>query len=1490
MTSLESIRKRKALLGKSKEEYDAFREKWENVYYELGKKLQPDAKSFDDYGYWRLIEAVGHKNPTEFIKKQYDIEMSEEDMAKFNEMVNAIRTEYPARYFETKFERPLQLSDFTAAVVPNDIPIDVESRLKDAGVEVIEYEKGDNASRAEAMQKASAMEGVRFSLIGEVGATALDMAEEATIRMDNLAIARQMEERGDSALDIRMATGWERGADGLWRYELMDAEVNLYDGNETAIRKKIEVAEEEEKDFMQQSKADTKELRERTNTYLAEMREKYGVAEGEETDAMTEEEIAHLQSLTGKEIAFEDYKERRRSELYNRRMALEAQLAYVIVKNTDAPAMILTSRLGHVLKGEYADRLFKAYPSLKDMEFRFVTDIQQRAFAAYAIDGGKAYIELNVKKTPVNMVAPYLMHEVQHAIQHIEGFAEGGSPAFLNKKLADRLNVVTEQLEKLRAEGKTEEADALVKLNKGLAEAVINNDTDDYGNYQKLMGEVEARNVSARLNMSAEERMNTLLSETEDVAREDQIFLRDGVEMAMAEKKKSADETVSPKKSDHSTAISSADGAKILKKLDNLAKKYQEKPNRPHTFIGDVAEALGINMPNKSSKYGTYETISGDVVTIRLSNHNATASNLDAMGEDEAISIVVTNKPNNRLVNDGESHIIEFYYNSIALGKADGKPLVDIINSLKQTLYSGKYVDKTGLAEVQEINSRFSLITPEMDAAYLSAVGRGDMATAQQMVMEAAKLAMPNTKVVDENGNPKVVYHGSPNIFTVFNREKIGSSTDRGIWGNGFYFSESSEYAQTYAKRKGIEGRVLSLYLNLENPLFISLKNGGNDGAYYFKQLHRMHFTDEVYSDIENFEQNYAKAQKDLSNSLIIDGYDGVIVEYSHEGMANEYITFNPNQIKSADPVTYDDNGNVIPLSERFNPEKEDIRYSIMDADGNMIGDGSIHRPYNIVDFSNYPQIAHSVSKSTSTESVYVTYRNEETGDKAVVRFSGHNNNATRFGDQMVGWDNDSPYAKRKEDELKYRLGLMDKTLKYGTYIGTRSVSNADLESGKYEEADITLAELYALPAGTDISQHTGKLAKGSRELILGEVVKENRNKVVAIEYTPRFSLSEADVTLMGHAEYVKGLCELARGVYSITSPIVVAATKEDYAKTIEEAGYSSEDSETSFAVYLKNTDTIAVNAENIKEKPIFVESITHENAHSITKNLLWEDVGTIASSLDEEEIDALQKIALKGYDGYSPAEILDELISTFIQYFSTKQSGNLRLLDGYLKGYFNVDDLVNYMESVATNTYGERFAPIIKALMPVLKKNLEINKGKYERKEIGSGSATIRFDRDREAKKGNQRGVGEISGDIEGATTDTVYDSEAKTEEVDARYSIQAPEGAEEAYKASLLEEAMRMEREATSGGVDLAQEIADTTGWVRLANGVIVFDGLCNKIELFKHIEQLFVSLRSCSLYHQASRLDFYVLPEEDAVASLPVQRRAIYNLCRNRSPCRS
>ena len=40
-----------------------------------------------------------------------------------------------------------------------------------------------------------------------------------------------------------------------------------------------------------------------------------------------------------------------------------------------------------------------------------------------------------------------------------------------------------------------------------------------------------------------------------------------------------------------------------------------------------------------------------------------------------------------------------------------------------------------------------------------------------------------------------------------------------------------------------------------------------------------------------------------------------------------EIVILNPTQIKSADPVTYDDGGNIIPLSQRFDSSSDDIRY-----------------------------------------------------------------------------------------------------------------------------------------------------------------------------------------------------------------------------------------------------------------------------------------------------------------------------------------------------------------------------------------------------------------------------------------------------------------------------------------------------------------------------------------------------------------------------------
>ena len=64
---------------------------------------------------------------------------------------------------------------------------------------------------------------------------------------------------------------------------------------------------------------------------------------------------------------------------------------------------------------------------------------------------------------------------------------------------------------------------------------------------------------------------------------------------------------------------------------------------------------------------------------------------------------------------------------------------------------------------------------------------------------------------------------------------------------------------------------------------------------------------------------------------LIQQGYDGV--NFGDQ----EYVAFYPEQIKSADPVTYDDNGEVIPLSQRFDRTKNDTRFSIDDGEAGFV-------------------------------------------------------------------------------------------------------------------------------------------------------------------------------------------------------------------------------------------------------------------------------------------------------------------------------------------------------------------------------------------------------------------------------------------------------------------------------------------------------------------------------------------------------------------------
>jgi len=154
--TLDAIRKRKGQLKTSYEEVEAFKDKWSAVLFDLAEKCQPNATGYEDYGFERLAEAATKKSPKTYLKKEYGVELSDEDAKRLDDMIKAIRTEYPVMYFETKFERPVYFNEFAGVVVPSGVSDDIVKSLKDAGLSVVTYRANDEVARMKAVKEVAA--------------------------------------------------------------------------------------------------------------------------------------------------------------------------------------------------------------------------------------------------------------------------------------------------------------------------------------------------------------------------------------------------------------------------------------------------------------------------------------------------------------------------------------------------------------------------------------------------------------------------------------------------------------------------------------------------------------------------------------------------------------------------------------------------------------------------------------------------------------------------------------------------------------------------------------------------------------------------------------------------------------------------------------------------------------------------------------------------------------------------------------------------------------------------------------------------------------------------------------------------------------------------------------------------------------------------------------------------------------------------------------
>ena len=129
-----------------------------------------------------------------------------------------------------------------------------------------------------------------------------------------------------------------------------------------------------------------------------------------------------------------------------------------------------------------------------------------------------------------------------------------------------------------------------------------------------------------------------------------------------------------------------------------------------------------------------------------------------------------------------------------------------------------------------------------------------------------------DSKIRDENGNLKTVYHGTKSDFDEFSRRKIGSATDPGLYGTGFYFSDHEGTSRNYGDR------VIKAHLNIKNPLNLGDFNSKESLAEHLR------ISPDILSDSGGFIHPTTSHTSSFSSALRYAGYDGVIIPHTTKG------------------------------------------------------------------------------------------------------------------------------------------------------------------------------------------------------------------------------------------------------------------------------------------------------------------------------------------------------------------------------------------------------------------------------------------------------------------------------------------------------------------------------------------------------------------------------------------------------------------------------
>lgn len=573
----------------------------------------------------------------------------------------------------------------------------------------------------------------------------------ATANHTRLSQAQERAARGDDAETIRRETGWHTGADGQWRFEIDDHAA----GFNTTLLSNLRGG-----GFSDRRIESVSYRRDEDSTYQLCLT---SVAPKKVSDFVTIRAIpeAMVKALISPEAWQAIERGDGEEDLIGVNLD-DAKRVQVAFDFTGFNALPLDAVMDH-------PALFAAYPALRSIMVAVDPKLTNGASLEIRdyVDGTSGMV-IRIGNPALRNVERAILHEIQHAVQNLEGFAPGGAPSQFKTVHSDEVAAILrrELRAAQRAKGYLSWFEQMPDVPTAAQQKAIDKvqaarravkQFDDTGEdprvltatqqYFQLAGEVEARNVERRRALNAEERQQTPPEATEDVPRAKQAVTSNGTSLMLSFAGEQAQTADLPSLAAAQARIEAGKAARAqIRNLDKVA-------------TGEVSERWAYNHLGAWSNFDD-ETGETFVRALRAAGYDSVVFNDTNPATDEAVTSTVVLDP----------------------------------EQIKSA------IGNRGTFDPQSPN--ISHLQPQAATEWA--------APGTQVETTAFKQWFASSKAVDANGEPLVLYHGSDLQFTKFRTAS---------WEGGAFFTSNKEAAHLYGDH------LYEVHLSMQNPLEVSAKD-----------------------------------------------------------------------------------------------------------------------------------------------------------------------------------------------------------------------------------------------------------------------------------------------------------------------------------------------------------------------------------------------------------------------------------------------------------------------------------------------------------------------------------------------------------------------------------------------------------------------------------------------------------------------------------------